>query len=105
MPPANAEAAGIDETARRLLSGSEVGSLEIDNGRIELHFAASADPAIAGKVLSLVPFETADQEIVWVCGNEQPDVGLEPLGFAGGARQAAQTATQIEDRYLPPSCR
>ena len=104
-PPTDAAEAGIDSSAGRFLAGSHVESLEIHNGRIELHFAASASAAIAGKTLSLVPFETADQDVVWICGNAPPGVGLEPLGFAGGAPQAAQVSTQIEERYLPPSCR
>lgn len=104
-PPFDAAAAGIDDTAYRLLAGTYVESLKISNGRIDLRFGAGADPEIAGKTLSLTPFETADQEIVWVCGNESPGVGLKPLGFAGGAQQAIPVATPIEDRYLPSSCR
>jgi len=104
-PPLDAAAAGIDETARVLLAGTYVESLGVLNGRIELRFGTSAHPAIAGKTLSLTPFETVEEDVVWVCGNAPPGVGLEPLGFAGGTLQAAQVPTSIEDRYLPPWCR
>ena len=105
VPPLDAAAAGLDEARHEARSGKYVESLEITHGRIDLKFGARAASAIAGKTLSLTPFETVDREIVWVCGNEPPDVGLEPLGFASGATQAIQLATLIEDRYLPRSCR
>jgi Tfp pilus assembly major pilin PilA len=105
MPPFNAAAAGVDDTARRLLAGPYVESIEISNGRIELRFGTSAHPAIVGKTLSLTPFETTDQDVVWICGNKSPGVGLKPLGFAGGGPQAMQLTASIEVRYLPSSCR
>jgi hypothetical protein len=45
------------------------------------------------------------RDIVWICGNALPGAGLEPLGFAGGARRAVQTITTIDARYLPSACR
>jgi hypothetical protein len=82
-----------------------VDAIDIVDGRIDLRFGRAADAAIAGRVLSLTPFETADLEIVWVCGSAAPGVGLHPLGFSGGSRQAVQAPTSIEPRYLPPACR
>jgi hypothetical protein len=105
VPPRDAAGAAIDAAAPGFLAGKYVESLEVSDGRIDLRFGPSAASAIAGKTLSLTPFETAGQEIVWICGNETPDVGLQPLGFAGGAHQAIQLTTSIEDRYLPRSCR
>ena len=58
-----------------------------------------------GSVLSLTPFETAEQDVVWICGNRAPSVGLQPLGFVGGSRQATQVLTTIDTRYLPSICR
>ncbi len=104
-PPYDAAAAGIDGTAHLLLAGTYLESLEVVNGRIELRFGAHAYPALAGQTLSLTPFETATEDVVWVCGNQAPGVGLKPLGFAGGALQPVQVATPIEDRYLPRTCR
>lgn len=105
MPPADLAATGIDDTARAFLVGPYVGSLEVHDGRLDLRFGLAADKAIAGQVLSLMPYETADRQIVWLCGNRSPGVGLEPLGFAGGGPQAKRAATPIEERYLPRECR
>ena len=85
--------------------GTYVNSIAIVDGRIDLRFGRAADAAIAGRVLSLTPFETANLEVVWVCGSAAPGVGLHPLGFSGGSRQAAQVPTSIEPRYLPRACR
>jgi type IV pilus assembly protein PilA len=103
-PPRNAAAAGIDSMTRSLLLGTYVAALEVDNGRIDLRFGDNAATGVAGKSLSLTPFETAAGEVVWVCGNERPGVGLKPLGFSGGVHPI-QAATAIEERYLPPECR
>jgi type IV pilus assembly protein PilA len=104
-PPLDAAATGIDKTAESLLMGKYLDSVSVDSGRIDLRFGSAADSAIAGETLSLTPYETADQQIVWICGNERPDVGLNPLGFAAGGPQAIHVVTSIEDRYLPSSCR
>lgn len=103
--PVNAEAAGIDETAHRLLLGAHLDSLEVHDGRLDLRFSQATDGAIAGKTLSITPFEAVDRTVVWICGKQTPTVGLQPLGFAEGGPGTAQTMTAIEDRYLPPSCR
>jgi type IV pilus assembly protein PilA len=101
-PPANAKAAGVSKGPTGTLF---VETLDVVNGRIDVRFSAAAYDAIAGKTLSLTPFETADQEVVWLCGSELPGVGLNPLGFASGSPQAVQVPTGIEARYLPSSCR
>lgn len=82
-----------------------VGSVTVENGRIDLVFGERADSAIAGRRLSLTPYETASAAIVWICGNEIAGPGLAPLGFAGGGRQPIQIATTVEARYLPAGCR
>jgi type IV pilus assembly protein PilA len=104
QPPADRQAAGLSPNGGDD-RGEYVDAIDVVDGRIELRFGGTADPAIAGTVLSLTPFETAEQQVVWLCGNELPRVGLKPLGFAGGARQAVQVLTTIEARYLPPTCR
>jgi hypothetical protein len=105
VPPLDAPAIGVDETMRRFLAATYVDSFKIHNGRIDVRFGARAARVIAGQTLSLTPYETADRRIVWICGNETPGVGLNPLGFAGGTAQATQGTTSIEDRFLPPVCR
>jgi type IV pilus assembly protein PilA len=99
--PASAKEARIASASRNGL----VASMTVENGRIDLVYGNHADAAIAGRRLSLTPYETAVQQIVWVCGNEIPGPDLHSLGFSGGGRQALQIPTTIEARYLPPACR
>jgi len=103
-PPRTLEDAGLGAAAANG-ADSIVHSIDIINGRIEIRFTETADEGIARRALSLTPFETADLEIVWICGNRIPGVGLKPLGFSAGGLQATQVLTMIEARYLPASCR
>jgi len=103
LPPADRREAGLPPSEAE--PTMDIAAVEIADGRIEIHFAETAETAIANRTLSLTPFETVDQQVVWICGNKIPGVGLKPLGFAGGARQAVQVLTSIEPRYLPPTCR
>ena len=89
LPPRDRLAAGVD-SSRDPAWGDYVADIDIINGRIEIRFGRAADAAIAGRTLSITPFETIDQRVVWVCGNRLPDVGLKPLGFAGGAQEPVQ---------------
>jgi len=82
-----------------------VEAVTVVDGRIDVLFGAGADPSIAGRTISVTPYETADMQVVWVCGNNAPGLGLVPLGFAGGGRQASQVPTTVEDRYLSSDCR
>jgi hypothetical protein len=74
------------------------------DGRIDVLYGASADPSIAGGRISLTPYETVEGKVVWLCGNEKPGPGLNPLGFAGGGRQAVPLETTIDARYLSGPC-
>lgn len=102
--PATALEAGVPEMASPAVPPS-VESVIVRNGRIDILYADDASPAIAGRKLSITPYETASSDVLWICGNEVPDPGLSPLGFAGGGRQAEPASTTIEARYLPPACR
>jgi len=102
--PIDRHAAGLSSRINNI-AGDYVESIDVTDGRIEIDFGGKADPAIAGRVLSLTPFESVDNQVVWICGNKIPGVGLNPLGFAGGGRQAVQVLTTIEARYLPSTCR
>ncbi len=104
VPPMNRQTLGLD-AGHNEVWGEYVDDVEIVRGRVDVRFGRSADDAIAGRILSLTPFETADQRVVWLCGNKLPGLGLEPLGFAGGAPQPVQILTLIDVRFLPPSCR
>jgi Tfp pilus assembly major pilin PilA len=87
------------------ISSIYVETVEVEHGRIDIIFGDGAASPIAGRRVSLTPYETADQEIVWICGNGVPGPGLEPLGFASGGPQPTQIAATVAPRYLPPVCR
>jgi hypothetical protein len=101
--PTNLDAFG--GSLPRLPLGSIVRSVSVVDGRIDVVYDDQADAAIAGRQLSLTPFETVERSVVWICGNRIPDPGLEPLGFAGGGRSSVQIPTTIERRYLSRHCR
>ena len=103
-PPADGASAGFSSDDLRD-TGRYVAEIRIVDGRIDLVFGAEASGALEGRTLSLTPFETADGQVVWVCGSKAPGVGLQPLGFAGGGPLAVQPPTTIEPRYLPRTCR
>lgn len=102
-PPEDPAAAGLETD--KLPASDYVSSMDVSNGRIDITYGGRASPAIAGRTLSLTPYETAGLKVVWICGNEIPGPGLKPLGFVGGGRQAQQIPTTIEARYLPSTCR
>jgi Tfp pilus assembly major pilin PilA len=87
------------------ISSVYVEKVEVEQGRIDIVFGGDAAGPIAGRSVSLTPYETADQKIVWICGNDTPGLGLEPLGFASGGPQPVRVASLIAPRYLPPVCR
>ena len=103
-PPADAASAGFssDDLGN---AGRYVSEIRIVDGRVDLVFGAEAGGALEGRTLSLTPFETADRQVVWVCGSKEPGVGLQPLGFASGGPLAVQPPTTIDPRFLPPPCR
>jgi hypothetical protein len=97
--------AAIPLAFESIATASSVDSLNIVDGRIDVVFGDTADPAIAGRRISLTPYETADLRIVWICGNDVPGPGLNSLGFARGGPQPVQWKSTIDVRYLPSNCR
>jgi type IV pilus assembly protein PilA len=53
----------------------------VTNGRIDITYGNEANAAIAGKVLSLTPYEMGQTgSIAWRCGNSPAPQGMQPLG-------------------------
>jgi prepilin-type N-terminal cleavage/methylation domain-containing protein len=89
----------------QIVSSLHVEGIHLADGRIDIVYGNEAASAIAGRRLSLTPYETASQEIIWVCGSHIPELGLQPLGFASGGSQATQVPPTVAARYLPAECR
>ena len=97
--PADRTAAGMspNDTDTR---GSYVSAVAITNGRIDVRFGGPrAHQAIFGQTLSVTPYETTGNNVVWRCGNAAQPAGV---GLVGGAPHQFPT---IEARYLPSNCR
>lgn len=97
--PADRTAAGMSPNATDT-SGSYVSAVAIVNGRVDITMAGPrAHQAIFGRTLSVTPYETNGNTIVWRCGNaaQPPGVLLQ-----GGAPHQLPT---VETRYLPSACR
>ncbi len=99
VAPANRAASGMSPLATDS-RGSYVSSVAIVDGRIDVTFGGPlAHQDIVGQTVSLTPYETAGNTVVWRCGNA-PVPGGVPLN--GGAPHVAPT---LDIRYLPAGCR
>jgi len=99
VAPANRAASGMTPLATDS-RGSYVSSVDISDGRIDVTFGGPlAHQDIIGRTVSLTPYETDANTVVWRCGNAPVPVGI-PL--KGGADHVAPS---LDIRYLPASCR
>ena len=97
--PADRTAAGMSPDPSDT-SGNYVSEVRITNGRIDITFGGPrAHQAIFNQTLSVTPYETNGNTIVWQCGFAAKPAGVELLG---GARHLFPT---VEQRYLPRACR
>lgn len=77
-------------------STAYVTALDIVDGRIDVTFGNQAHPDIAAQTLSLTPYLTNDDTVVWRCGNSPPPPGKEMV---------EHLAPTVSPRYLPSTCR
>jgi len=103
-PPRNRAVAGLSPIATDTKS-SYVTSVDIQNGSVEITYGNRANTAIAGEHLFLIPYETDNLGVVWVCGNADPPAGVALMGTEGGGDAAFEGVTTVPSRYLPASCR
>ena len=97
--PADRTAAGMSPNATDT-NGSYVSAVAVTNGRVDVTFSGPrAHQAIFGQTLSLTPYETNGNTVVWRCGNASQPAGVL---LQGGAPHQFPT---IEARYLPRACR
>ncbi len=97
--PADRSAAGMSPNAADT-NGNYVSAVAVTNGRIDIAFGGPrAHQAIFGQTVSVTPYETNGNTIVWRCGNAAQPAGVV---LRGGAPHLAPT---IDARYLPSVCR
>lgn len=99
VAPANRAAAGMTPLATDT-RGNYVASTEIVDGRVDITFGGPlAHQDIIGETLSVTPYETIGNTVIWRCGNAPAPAGNL---LAGGAAHLPPT---MDLRYLPTSCR
>jgi len=99
VAPANRLAAGMTPTPTDT-RGNYVSAVDVEDGRIDVTFGGPlAHQDIIGSVISLTPYESRGNTVVWRCGNSDAPSGdlLE-----GGAGHILST---VDPRYLPTTCR
>jgi type IV pilus assembly protein PilA len=97
--PAGRVEAGMSPDATDT-SGSYVSAVAVTNGRVDITFSGPrAHQAILGQTVSITPYETNGNTVVWRCGNAAQPAGVR---LRGGAPHQPPT---VDTRYLPSACR
>ena len=95
--PADRTAAGMTANAGDT-EGKYVESVEVEDGRITVTYGNEAHQRIMGMTLTLTPYKSGDDSVVWRCGNAQ-DPGLSLMDGS------AYVAPTVASNYLPSACR
>jgi type IV pilus assembly protein PilA len=105
--PADNEEAGIllaDNSGPATPSGKYVTAIEVDTGTINITYGGQANANIDGDILSLKPMVSENDDVIWLCGyNDGTNMVPAPLPAPTG--DSAADATDIEQKYVPASCR
>jgi len=97
--PADRTAAGMSPNATDT-RGNYVSAVAITDGRIDVTFGGpDAHQAIIGQTLSVTPYETNGNTVIWRCGDARAPAGVLLQGGAG------HLAPTVDPRYLPRACR
>ena len=97
--PADRTAAGMSPNATDT-RGNYVSAVAVTNGRIDVTFGGpDAHQDIIGQTLSVTPYETNGNTVIWRCGNASAPAGVLLQGGAG------HIPPTVNLRYLPGACR
>lgn len=107
--PASREEAGMSNAATDTL-GKYVSSVDVVNGRVDVTFGREANLILENRTLSLTPYESDSEHIVWRCGDSDAPVNnsgtaLAPMGTAGGGNASSYAQSTVPPQYLPAPCR
>lgn len=88
--------------------GRYTAAIQSAKGRIDITFRKDAALAIAGKTLSLTPYESPDLRVFWRCGNHPApalvDGGAPALLGTAQGRAATYAASTVGDAYSSMAC-
>jgi type IV pilus assembly protein PilA len=101
--PADLEAAGVVDAAGEPTPPSGKYVL-IEDGTIHITYGGQANANVAADVLSLRPMISANDDVVWLCG-ENDGTNMDPAPTDPTSGDAAADATTVIAKYLPQSCR
>ena len=93
--PANNAEAGVGNNAD--ITGKYVTDVLVNDGGITITYGNQANNNIATNTLGLTPWTSANNDVIWVCGNRTAPANA----IAGGT--AANTS--LLDKYMPQTCR
>ena len=102
--PANRLEAGLSANATDSV-GTYVSQIDIVDGALVVTFGGGASGFIAGRTVTLTPYEAPDFSIVWRCGYAAAPPGLSELGTANGGNAASYLAPTVAVEFLPVTCR
>ena len=91
--PADLVEAGITASP----TGKYVTGITIDTGTIVITYGDQANANVAGQTLSLKPVLSANNDVVWLCGNKAAP--------AATTDSSGAVATTIDEKYMPSNCR
>ncbi|MCK6371495.1 MAG: pilin [Gammaproteobacteria bacterium] len=94
--PVDLDAAGMD--AANPPSGKYVTGITVDNGTINIAYGNEANAAIGALVLSLKPYVSTNNDVVWVCADAPIPAGVADVG-------SGADGTSLDPRYRPSNCR
>ena len=98
--PADLVEAGIVDAAGAATppTGKYVLGITIDDGTIVIEYGDQANANIANETLSLKPFLSDNNDVVWVCGNKAAPATATDNG-------SGAVDTSLEEKYVPSNCR
>lgn len=100
-PPAGRLEAGMSANPTDS-NGSYVTQVNIVDGRVDITFGNEAHAEIAGDTLSVTPYVTNGNTVIWRCGLAATPAGT-PM--TDGTNTAVYQPGDLDPRYLPSSCR
>jgi type IV pilus assembly protein PilA len=105
--PADNLEAGIllaDNSGAATPSGKYVTEIQVDEGTIHITYGGQANANIDGDILSLRPQVSENDDVIWLCGYND-GTGMNPLPLPAPSGDSGADQSDIEQKYVPASCR
>ena len=85
------------------IRGKYVDQITIANGGITVRFGGDSNKKIKGETIGLTPGASANDDVVWTCGNAPFASGA--IGASASAAGSGATSGGMLGKFLPSSCR